>query len=497
MSTNVIKRDKISIRKLILMETGTYNPFYQRPWETHFDPASVDNLVERLSDVGTSMSSKISPEIFTGLSSSIIHPATVPQKRINIPNGWNEKRLRFLLEVEVTDSIAAGTIYYFQGYSDYLGVGVQSGAIDPEMIFIINSFIRVNRFNISTAYGNQIKDVVAESAQIMNGIIYHDSNSADMSFKMRPYDVFIGMQSNHLQNNYNDSGAVCDTRLALHPSDSIRSNRSNNVASRYLSDIIDSHRYALDEYDGFGQENHTVLESSSSRAYEDNPSQNTFLRILGNLSGRTNVTTFRLSDLISIDPNTASVTHHAALSSTAKTRLPRIGESANWDSRDNETVMSSILVNSVPALMVDNFLTNVMLRSTNYDGEIVTQVLDYRSFVSGDITRYIGKFIDSVNRQVINDITHSNQISYTLEMSVDLLDTTTIKLSQNGEPEVIYTVPSFCDSLLSPVITSNHDTYYNLTNDIEHLLGTIEDSDFGKKTMIEAVRNNNYNDSLI
>lgn len=495
MNTNLIKREKVSIMKLVLMETGTYNPFYQRPWETHFDQVAVDNLVERLTEVGTSMSNRISPDIFTGLSSNIIHPCTVPQKQVNIPNGWNEKRLRFLLAVEVTDTVAAGTIYYFQGYSDYLGVGIKSGSIDPEMVFIINSFIRVNRHNISTIYGNEVRDVVTESAQIMNGVVYQDASN-DVSFKMRPYDIFTGMHSVHLQNNYNKE-SMYDTRLTLQPSDSIRSNRSNNVASKYLAGIIDSHRFALDEYDGFGQENQTIYEQSSARAYEEGPTHNVFLRALSNLKGRTNVTTFRLKDLIDIDPNTPNVTHHAALTSTAKTRLPRIGETAEWNSRDNETVMSSILINSIPALMVENFLTGVVLRSANYDGEMITQVLKYESFVNGDISRNISKFVDAVNRQVINDITYGNQIAYTLEMSVDLLDSTTIKLSQNGEPEVIYTVPSFCDSLLAPIITSNQDTYYNLTNDIEHLLGTIEESDFGKQTMTNSIKSIDYNDSLI
>lgn len=495
MNNALIKPERMTIRKLLLMETGTYNPFYQRPWESHFDQKTVENITERLSEVGSRTTKKISPEIFTGLSSNFIHPSTVPQKMINMPSGWDEKRLRFLLEVEVVDSITAGTIYYFQGYSDYHGVGIKQGSIDPEMIFIINSFIRVNRYNISTLHGMEVKDVITESAQIINGAIYQD-NTNDISYKMRPFDIFTGMHSAHLQNNYEDKETIYDSRLALQPSDSIRSNRSNNIASRYLSTIIDSHRYATDEYEGFGQEYTTIYEQSSSRAFEDGPSHNVFLRALSGLVGRVNVTTFKLKDLISIDSNTVNVTHHMALSANAKSRLPRIGESANWDSRDNETVMASILINSVPAFMADNFLVGIHLRSTNYDGNMVTHVLAYESFVNSDMSAYIEKFVDSVERQVINDITYGNQISYMLEMKIDLLGTTTVNISQNGNPEVIYTVPSFCDSLLSPIITSNQDTFYNLTNDVEHLLNTIQDSSFGRDNLVSSVLSN-YSDSAI
>lgn len=495
MNNGLNNTEKLTIRKLILMETGTYNPFFQRPWESHFDQGTVDNFTDRLSEMGASSIKKVTPEIFTGLSSNFMHPSTSPQKMIHMPSGWDEKRLRFLLEVEVVDTIGAGTIYYFQGYSDYHGVGVQKGSIDPEMIFIINSFIRVNRFNVTSTHGAGVKDVITESAQIINGAIYQD-NTDDVNFKMRPSDVFTGMHSAHLQNNYEDKDSVYDSRIALQASDSIRSNRSNNIASRYLSTIINAHRYATDEYDGFGQESNTIFEQSGARSYEDSPNHNIFLRALSHLAGRVNVTTFRLNDLIKIDSNTVNVTHHMALNANAKSRLPKMGESANWNSRDNETVMASILINSIPAFMADNFLVGVHIRSTNYEGSIMTQVIDYNSFVNTDMSRYIEKFVDSIERQVINDITYNNQISYMLEMKVDLLGTTIVSISQNGNPEVVYTVPSFCDSLLSPIITSNQETFYNLTNDVEHLLNTIQESSFGRDNLISSARSN-YTDSLI
>lgn len=481
MNNNVNVLSRIKIKKFLITETGTYNAYYQRPWETHFNQTTVDNLTERVAEMDRTGTKSIQPELFSGLASNFVHPSTNPQNLVMLPNGWNEKRLRFLLEVELVEGLSSsGTIFYFQGYTDYLGA-TNSGNLDPEMLFIINSYVKVKRFNQSTQFGIQVKDIIAETAQIINGIIYSDGES-NSPFKLRPYDVFSGIRSAYvtLNNQYDDdnnsSRQFFDTTIVLSPRETIKNSRNNNIASRYLSEIIDSHRHSQEDLEGFGGGEENLYERCSSRSYTDGPSYNEFIRCLSNITGRPNQTTFNYGDLLSVDQDVIHNTKCIILAPQARTKLVNTGDSAEWNSRDNETVMSSLLINSIPSLMVENFLTAVHLQATNYDGEIQIIVLAYESFIESDISQYIGRFKDAVVRQVLFDMTYGNQISFKLEMISDLMNNTSINISLDGGPDVLYNASSFCDSLLTPIIGSDKNTYTSLTNDVEHLLNTIKET---------------------
>ena len=133
-------RQTINIAKLILSETGTFNPMYSRPYQTYIDSAMMDNITRRVDEAGDST---ITGNLLSGIAGTIVKPCATPQGQIPIPYGWSERRIRFLLEVHITTPTGSQMVYYFQGYTSHLGVG-QNGSEDPTMEFIINSFIRVN-----------------------------------------------------------------------------------------------------------------------------------------------------------------------------------------------------------------------------------------------------------------------------------------------------------------------------------------------------------------
>jgi hypothetical protein len=60
-------------------------------------------------------------------------------------------------------------------------------------------------------------------------------------------------------------------------------------------------------------------------------------------------------------------------------------------------------------------------------------------------------FKHKLESEIIYDFTYGNQIGYTLDIRSDMFGETSISLSLDGEPEVIYVVPTFCDSLISPI----------------------------------------------
>ena len=58
-------------------------------------------------------------------------------------------------------------------------------------------------------------------------------------------------------------------------------------------------------------------------------------------------------------------------------------------------------------------------------------------------------------------------------MHADLFGDTFISLSLNGGPMIPYNTPSFCDSLLTPVITGNREDFHKISSDFETMFNNV------------------------
>src|ERR1017187_5870947 len=105
----------LKITKFFLHETGSYNPQYRRPYDTKMEPNTVNIVLERLGQ-----SNKYEPSLMGGLANKFISPAAAPEKEIILSNGWNERRLRFMMEVEYNWYTGGKMVEVILGYSDYL-----------------------------------------------------------------------------------------------------------------------------------------------------------------------------------------------------------------------------------------------------------------------------------------------------------------------------------------------------------------------------------------
>jgi hypothetical protein len=125
--------------------------------------------------------------------------------------------------------------------------------------------------------------------------------------------------------------------------------------------------------------------------------------------------------------------------------------------------------------MMDLLISKIVFRSTNQDmaGMINTVLIDAKSISSADMRMNYENFIYRFNTEVMYDLTFGNQDIYQLEMQADMFGDTFISLSLNGGPMVPYNTPSFCDSLMTPVITGNSDSFFKLTNDFETMFNSI------------------------
>lgn len=467
------KSTNLRVVKLIMQETGTYNQQYSRPYQTHCDHSTLNAVTERVIESGNG---RFDSAALAGLSGTFIGPSPNPESLIPIVNGWNEKRVRFLMEVECQFQVGGSTTTYLQGYTSFPGITANQ-SIAPDMDFYINSIITTKKTNVNTPYGLQTFESITDNSHLLCSNAWAGITQPGQQRIMRPQDIFCNMQSSHIPGVYDsDVANVYDGRTILR-TEATKSARTNGLAGAYASKIIDGYVVGSSLAD-FGQSEINILNRSRSEVTESQASLDPFLAAMSGItmSGITNK--FKFSDLVKLDPNVYSVSNYAISGQTNQIHSHYAGQTANWHGSDRATLGATILSQAVPAIMMDLMINNLIFKSTNHDitGQMQTVIINGKSFSNMDLTRHMEMFKRRLEKEVLLDLTFSNQVPYAIDMRVDLLGETWISISIDGNPPVDYVTPSFCDNLFVPVITSNIQTVENLTHDFETLVTNVKEA---------------------
>lgn len=482
----------IHIESLLLQETGTYNPQFLRPYTTHVDGQLLNTLSERIdmhyNPVGKqSHTSRLSGALFSGVSGQLLQPRSQVGRVVDIPQGWSERRLRFIMVVVATISTGAEMRYYLQGFTSHLGViqnslAMGTGSLDPNMEFYVNSIIGTITTFANTPFGLVPTTRVIESSQVINGVMH---NTMAPVLAMRPIDVYADIQRHHLMtgmNAYSTSPVdIMDTRLN-ESMETQRSKRSSNLAGSYLGDFVRAQKtsqLASQMLDGPNDQLGACRETVMEPSIVENP----FFLALRNIQGVHNASKFTSSDLAKIDPTMGSRVEYRKITNVQLAGLHQTGVTEHWNGADLTTIAAFTLVNGLSSIMLDLFITNISFTASNMvslDGSVVTTIESANSFIQNvDMRGHYAALIERLNREVLANISQDNMIGFTIKVNADLFLETwvTITLAGVSNPETVYVLPSFCDATLAPVLADSVDHRENFSYEMEkifnHLNGAI------------------------
>lgn len=461
------QQGSIRVVKLLMHETGTYNQQWRRPYHTNLDGNGLAALQERLGG-----STSYQPSQLAGVANQFIMPSAIPEKQILIPNGWDTNRMRFMLEIEHSFRTGGKLTEIILGYTSFNGANV-SGAIARDMEFYVNSVLQLRQTQeFVPGMGNSTHVTMADCSHILANNDWNGLLDANQEKTVRPEDVFANMTTNYLQ----DAGTVVDGRTTL-SNTAIKSRRSNAIAPTYMANVLESHKVSLSLADT-GQGMNQILHSARGNAAEQTAGSDPFLVGINSVRGSHLSNVFTYGDLCNLDPNTDRLCTVTLLGNTNRNEVHSAGQTAYWHEADNVTQAATILSQSVPGIMMELMLTKLYFKSTNrtIGSQIFTNILDSNGFANIDLTPYLQRFMQRLEIEILRDLTFSNQIDYALEMGVDLLGETWIKLSLNGGPMIDYVTPSFCDALLVPVVSNNFESVRSMTEDFDALITTINAS---------------------
>lgn len=466
----------MKIAKFILQETGTYNEQWKRPFTSQLDGTTANIILET-----ASRNRNLTIPALAGVANRFIKPDSTVENIIQIPNGWNEKRLRFFLEVVTEDQIGNRQTEYLVGFTDHSGLSL-SNFIDPNMRCYISTVTTTRTTYVRTPLGNQIYQNVIDSSHVLSNPNYTGITSANKVYGLRPEDIYSQIENAELIEG-TEVGSFHDTRNQFNLTPE-KSKRSNAISATYTTNILNAYMQTSRSSDATAGRSY-MLDHSRAIVKSESSMNDPFITFIRNRNHQGG-NLFNYSDLLALDPNISNVTVVLPMPQAHRASLHQAGSTASWSSSDGETVFASCISQSLPGYMLDYSINKIHLIATNQDigGRINIKVADAYSLMSGvDISEYIQGLVFKLEHELFKGLSFNNQMAFMLDVRCDLLGESWISVSLNSSPVITYVCPSFCDALMTPVTTTNIDRLNSISNDFDHLLEQLGDNNIVNTSM--------------
>lgn len=454
-----------------IIETGTFNNQFRRSYVTELDGSTQRAIAERL-DGATSYS----PTMFSGIANQFLTPSATPEKLIDIPLGWQERRLRWVLKIERLIGVGTEMMDVFTGYTNGVGL-TMSGNIAPDMMFFINNHMSFRKSIERTPHGNQVYYSPLRSSQILVDNAWSGVGTPGSEQAMRPTDVFATIGRAQLGIN----GTITDVRTTL-SSVPVKSKRSNNNAASYAADVLHNYLHADRSVSATGGALEDILSTARGMTYEDSVQKDVFMQAIAQVSGRPVSNFFTINELTRLDPNVNNVMTYTLVGQAkmigGNNGMPEFhtaGDTSDWHGSDRHTQVSAILSQAIPAMMMDQALTRLAFTATNmnFGGQAVIVVEDAAGLMPGDLGPYVEAFKMDLLTKVMPDITYNNEVPFALRAVVDVFGETWLHLTLDGVT-IPFAVPQFCDALTSHVVTKNAENALTVATDLDSIFTNLQ-----------------------
>ena len=492
MNNFIAPQPLVRITNLLLIPTRhSYNDVYRRSYSFNVNDQTLLKLENMFEKQGVKQNSTISELAVATELPNIMTYNTLPVGNANIVNGWSTKRFRFIMTTEA-DLNGTTMVSYIQGYTEYYDVSM-NGLLDPNMKYYINSITNVTRIIDPISGG-----VIVRPHSSFNVIIDHNGNNKVESTYNDPYalplkDNTVMMNNNSplqlirptditdsIKNNvmYEESNIMLHNHADdIDGTKAIVSDRSNNDPISHFTKTINSFITAK-SISNNSYEQSDILKNASIRSAEPQIINTPFISALYTVTGIPEPYSFTEKELDLIDPNVK------AYIPNANTQLASVDDATFLDTmytedlykQNIETIIAVTVAESINSAIIENMLTKLSFSTTNITGLPVTIITEFNSFIEGvDMIPYVNKVKNKIDSVLMPGISQNGLILIDLHVVANLLGDTTIEISVNNAPKIVYRLPTFADSLYSPVatdevnkklITSDFSTVMDMSYDV-------------------------------
>ncbi len=488
------QQQKMQVVSLRFVETGTYNPMYNRNYETTVTNAGTEALSQ-----ATQGGHRVNAFALAGAAREFISPAAQvgQMDMVHLSNGWDTRRLRFMAEIHYPSMAGGKVIQYVSGWTDHLGVSMQH-SVDGNMILHFHNSILMQEVQEHTPLGPRMVRRITNAAHILAQQDWAHvaagamGGSVNPTRFLRPEDLMSQLSG---VNTYGAGSRMMDMRQQFGVGRPIvKSNYHNGSLSQYVSTVMHGQIEAMRKAD-YDDRPETIFGQASGIIREDTMAQDNFLSFLSERQLLSPGGTIRYGELLSLDPMIDHVAEFYVGGQVQQQQLApvhQMGQTAAWNGVGHETLFAHILAQSLPAAGLDNMLTRFSFSATNRLSAAEVGTLGVNQFGMGQAAPLHKVFLSQafglaevgldemmlrlktlMECQILPDVSRGNQIPYTVHGSVDVFGESRFNIAIDNGPAYDFCVPSFCDNLIVSEITTKVGHLGQVASDFSFVVDNI------------------------
>lgn len=469
-------KPKMNVIKALFVKTGTYNDMYVRNYSPNVN-GDIINQIDHATEGGRNLTSNA----LSNVSGSLLRPKPQTTTIAQITGGWGEERLLFIIEVEF-ETFGNKSRQVLTGYTSHMGMGhvTATGKVpfDENMILYFNT--SMNLINTTTVghNGTQSQTLVRDVSHILRNPLdtgsRTDLNSPSVS--MRPEDIFKAMTSNML--GMQGGGSVIDSRLGF-VNGVKKSRRSNASAPTYLSKTLQAHKDATDNDDYAEDDSFAISNAASGSVRELSVDHDEFIRHLNGIESVKQGGSITWGDLIYVCPYVDEVKQVVVSNSRAHANKTHMrGSTENWNGANQETVIANIISQAVPALMLEQTITGFRFTANNMGpgGEVNVTPLSAPTFYSTGVNHQllIQQLLSRIKNETLRDISMGGLVIYDIMVDINVFAESHISISLDGGYATPFTMPSFGDALIAPVVAATDKELSTLAYEVDNIVANFD-----------------------
>lgn len=469
----------LSITKLMFVPTGQYQPMGLRPYQINLRGDALSRL-----ESATNGFTQLGRQAFAGIAGSILRPSSQTVGTLSIPNGWQERRYLFMMEVvdvpQDYELDCTVRITHIKGYTDRDGDPSFSGHIDPSMRMFITDVMHTKE--IGSPQGLPRRRLVDASLLLQRNA--GQTNGFGGFYALRPRDVCVTIGTQGISEIAGHPFSDYRTSLAVNPT---LSHVGNELPSDYLSRAVDSYRTTVATQHREDTELPELMSNVGAGTQETSLNTDPFLTQLQIGTEFNEGACFAYGELCAMFPDldrgVTKLFPPMQMTRDIGFMAATPQDSKEWTGSSMDTVAASILSSSVPAAMTYAMLTQVSFFVSNdsLDGQPRFEYLSQpQSFVSQNqsLDQNAVYFRDMLVNEIFRDLTMNGNITVSLSLFCDLvMCDMRMKIEIDGQGVMDYTSPTFARGMTTPVIGNDRSQLDGLAHNLGQVFDEMKPTD--------------------
>lgn len=469
----------LNITKFTLVETDRFNQMAARPLQSHLTQQTLD-VFQHHTEGGINLTRNA----LAGAAAQFIKPSADVIRQVNIAGGWGESRFRLFMEI-TENLLGVGHRVFLTGYTDHYGYAPGNQGLDPNMAIYFNNCIRLRDHVVMSPLGPITTTQLLESDMILRGNAPNTYAGGLRSEQtLRPFDIFatLGIPMDLQQAGM--QGQVFDARTSF--SGGVQLSRSTNaIPSRWTEAVFGGYTAARNAVDIADATPTDLFKQARGAIKENAVADNRVLQELDfNYDWRTRGF-ITLGELQQMCPHLHAIT--VVVPFTQKERMlgnHTVG-TETWTGNSMEHVAADIVRTTTAALMLQYKIGSINFTITNatLTGQpIFTPLIQDRlygsdgpvSYIEGlDISQFVQAFGNALLIEIMPALTQCNNLVVTANVFADVMSTTRVEVSINGQPFTPFADATFASNLSSSLIGGDRNHLQAISTDVDNLLGHV------------------------